>query len=150
MLCRKATPKDADVIAKFQLAMALETEDLSLNQNTLKKGVSAVFEDSTKGCYYVVENGAAVIASLLITNEWSDWRNGTIWWIQSVYVVPEMRGLKVFRKLYDFIRSLAEKDISVKGLRLYVEVENQRAQAVYSKIGMDGDHYRLYEWMKPT
>jgi ribosomal protein S18 acetylase RimI-like enzyme len=146
---RKAKFKELETIANFQQLMAQETEGIVLEQDTLLKGVEAVFEDSAKGTYYVTTtDDETVMACLLITPEWSDWRNGTVLWIQSVYVVKEHRGKGIFRTMYDYIKSVVEEDPSLSGIRLYVEKENIKAQKVYEKIGMTAEHYKLYEWLK--
>ncbi len=144
---RKAILSDTPSIIDFQLKMAWETEEMALDQEIVKKGVSAVFQDQSRGQYYVAESAGRVIASLLITYEWSDWRNCYVWWFQSVYVVPELRRQGVFRKMYNHIRHLAEeKDIA--GLRLYVETKNIPAQKTYEALGMSSEHYSFYEWMR--
>jgi GNAT superfamily N-acetyltransferase len=144
---RKATPADAPVIIDFQLKMAWETEQMTLNTDLVTKGVHAVFEDPSRGQYYVADSSGLVVSSLLITNEWSDWRNCNVWWFQSVFVVPEYRRNGIFRMLYNHIRKLAEeKDIA--GLRLYVETKNTRAQKTYEALGMNSEHYSFYEWMR--
>jgi GNAT superfamily N-acetyltransferase len=119
----------AAIITEFQLAMAWETEQLRLDPLKCTPGVRAVFEQPQRGRYYVATEGDRILGSLLITYEWSDWRNGDIWWIQSVYVIPEARN-------------------DVYGLRLYVEKHNTRAKQVYQQLGMSGDHYEVCEWMK--
>jgi GNAT superfamily N-acetyltransferase len=144
---RKAISSDAQSIIDFQMKMAWETEKITLNPLTVNKGVYEVFTDPVKGEYYVAAADGKVIASLLITYEWSDWRNCNIWWFQSVYVIPEFRRQGVFRKMYAFIRNRAEEQ-GVIGLRLYVETGNTRAKKTYESLGMTGDHYSLYEWMK--
>ena len=143
---RKATPDDAGVIIRFQQAMAMETERLELNTETVTKGVMAVFHDPKKGQYYVAEENNSVVASLMITYEWSDWRNAWLWWIQSVYVRPEARGKRVYSHLYDFVKTLA-REKGVYGIRLYVEHDNYHAQRVYEKVGMEKSHYIMYEEM---
>jgi len=144
---RKATPGDAPSIAAFQVKMALETEQLSLDEPTVAMGVEAVFKDPSKGNYFVAESDDRVVASLLITHEWSDWRNSDVWWIQSVYVIPGYRRQGVFKKLYTYIKDLAvEQDIA--GLRLYVATENNRAKQTYESLGMNSEHYAFYEWMR--
>src|SRR6185437_7699459 len=112
------------------------------------RGVHAVFENPERGRYYVAEIDGKVVASTLIVSEWSDWRNGEVWWIHSVYVRPEMRGRGAFKGLYRYIQSEAEKQPDVRGLRLYVEKKNTAAQAVYKALGMTDEHYKLFEWMK--
>lgn len=145
---RIATIDDAATITDFQLAMALETEHLTLNKEKVTRGVIAVFNDSAKGKYFVAEAGKTVVASMLLTPEWSDWRNQWVWWIQSVYVVPAYRGKKVFSKLYSHIKKLIKTDPDAAGLRLYVDLTNNNAREVYKAIGMNGEHYQLFEWMK--
>ena len=145
---REAHVGDRAAIIDFQVAMALETEGVALDRPTVTRGVEAVFRDPSKGRYYVGVSGDDVVASLLITYEWSDWRDGLVWWIQSVYVVPQVRGQRVYAGLYAHIRELASADDHIKGIRLYVDERNTRAQAVYTRLGMTGEHYRVFEWMK--
>jgi GNAT superfamily N-acetyltransferase len=145
---RAARIEDRDDIVEFQLAMADETEEVALDRATCSRGVEAVFTDAAKGCYFVAESGGRVAASLLITYEWSDWRNGNVWWIQSVYVRPEFRQQRVYAGLYEHVRRLVESDPSVRGIRLYVDRRNSRAQQVYTRLGMNGEHYQVFEWMK--
>ena len=148
VMYREAHAGDSAAIIDFQIAMARETEDVTLDRDTVTPGVEAVFRDPAKGRYYVAEAGGSVVASLLITYEWSDWRDGIVWWIQSVYVLPSFRGQRVYAGLYDHVRLLALADDRVKGIRLYVDERNTRAQAVYARLGMSGEHYRVFEWMK--
>jgi len=147
ILIRNAIPADAPSIIDFQLKMAWETENMRLNTETVTKGVEAVFSDPSKGNYYVAEADGKVIASLLITFEWSDWRNCNVWWFQSVYVLPEYRRQGVFRKMYNHIKELAQEQ-DIAGLRLYVETGNSRAQKTYEALGMSSEHYAFYEWMR--
>lgn len=140
---------DAETMVDFQVEMAGETEGLSLDRDTVLAGVLAVFEDPTHGCYWVAEERGKVIASLLVVPEWSDWRNGTVWWIHSLYVRPAFRRRGVFRALFEHLRGMVEADDALKGLRLYVERGNRTACRTYEAMGMDGEHYRLYEWLKP-
>lgn len=148
ILYRPAQLAEAPLIAEFQLAMALETESLTLDPPTCHRGVAAVFELPAHGRYFVAEQNGEVIGSLLITYEWSDWRNGLVWWIQSVYVVPAARGRGVFTGLYGYVRHLAEAEATVRGLRLYADRRNRTAHEVYTRLGMNGDHYQVFEWMK--
>jgi GNAT superfamily N-acetyltransferase len=148
ILYRDATRDDAQVIVAFQLAMARETEEIDLDLATCTRGVAAVFDDAHKGRYFVAEDGGEVIASLMITLEWSDWRNGMVWWIQSVYVRPSHRGRRVYAGLYQHIRTLVGSTPDVRGIRLYVDRRNTAAQEVYRRCGMNGDHYQVFEWMK--
>jgi GNAT superfamily N-acetyltransferase len=147
MKIRRATRDDAQTIIAFQQAMAMETESLRLNENILEAGVKAVFEDPSKGEYFVAADSGNVIASLLITYEWSDWRNSNVWWFQSVYVLPGFRRKGVFRMMYDFIRKEAEMN-GVAGLRLYVETNNSSAMKTYESMGMTSEHYTMYEWLR--
>ena len=143
---RNATPADAELFAGFNAAMALETEDKVLDPERLLSGVQGIFEEPGRGRYFVATGEADVpVGGCLVTYEWSDWRAGDFWWLQSVYVRPEMRGKGVFRALYDHIVALAKNTPGVCGLRLYVESENRRAQAVYEAVGMGESHYRLFE-----
>jgi ribosomal protein S18 acetylase RimI-like enzyme len=144
---RKATPTDSSVIIDFQQKMAWETEQMTLVPETISKGVNAVFNDSSRGQYWVAEEKNQIVASLLITYEWSDWRNCNVWWIQSVYVLPGFRRTGIFRSMYQHIKNEAGKE-GIPGLRLYVEANNTRAQQTYEALGMNGQHYRFYEWMK--
>ncbi len=136
-------------ITAFQLAMALETENILLNRKVTEAGVRAVFDVPSRGTYYVAEYSGEVVASLLITPEWSDWRNRYILWIQSVYVLPGYREKGVFKSLYAYILGLVQNDPTLGGLRLYVDRSNLTAQQVYTRLGMNGDHYQVFEWMKP-
>jgi GNAT superfamily N-acetyltransferase len=145
---RGATRHDVGVIIDFQQAMARETEDVSLDRHICTRGVQAVFDDPSLGRYFVAETGGRVVASLLITYEWSDWRNGVVWWIQSVYVRPESRKQGIYAGLYDFVQKIAAADVRVRGIRLYVDRRNTPAQEVYRRLGMNGEHYLVYEWMK--
>jgi GNAT superfamily N-acetyltransferase len=144
---RKAVPSDTPSITDFQLNMALETEGINLDPAIVTKGVNGVFEDKSRGQYYVAENDGNIVASLLITYEWSDWRNCNVWWFQSVYVIPGSRRLGIFREMYNHVRSLAEKQ-DIAGLRLYVETKNIRARKTYEALGMSSEHYSFYEWMR--
>ena len=147
---RKALLKDSIDLVEFQIRMALESENLALDKSTVTKGVKALFDNPLLGQYYVVENRdeSQIMGCLLVTFEWSDWRNGLVWWIQSVYVDPEFRRAGVFTKLYQGVQNLAMADASVRGLRLYVENHNERAVRTYEKMGMDSTRYKVCEWLK--
>ena len=148
MLIRKAQVEEAPIIIRFQLAMALETENLQLDEAVVMLGVEAVFANSSKGNYYIAEIEGHIVASLLTTFEWSDWRNGTVLWIQSVYVLPEFRKLGIYTLMYQHIQDVVLTDESLKGIRLYAEKSNNTAHLVYEKAGMTAEHYQLYEWLK--
>ena len=145
---RRAASADADSLVAFNQAMAMETEGKALNALTLQGGVEAVFKDPNKGFYVVADDNGKIAAGLMVTFEWSDWRNAWFWWIQSVYVRPEYRGRMLYSKLYDFVRDIAGETRNVCGFRLYVERENSKAQRVYEKTGMDESHYLMYEAKK--
>jgi len=149
MIVREATEHDIPSLLDFQLKMALETENITLEISSLTMGVHRLFKDSTKGRYYVAEENGDVIGCLMTTNEWSDWRNGTVLWIQSVYVPKERRGQGVYKEMYKHIQQLVETDPDLKGIRLYVDKTNAVAQHTYQKMEMNGEHYTVYEWMKP-
>jgi ribosomal protein S18 acetylase RimI-like enzyme len=142
---RMARPSDADVIAAANAAMAWETEALRLDPGRLGEGVRALLRDPARGFYLVAEDAGRVVGQLMITTEWSDWRNGNFWWIQSVHVAPEHRRRGVFRSLYAAIEARARADASCCGLRLYVERHNERAKATYAALGMQAACYELFE-----
>jgi GNAT superfamily N-acetyltransferase len=145
---RSATPDDAAIITAFQIAMALETEELALDGEICRRGVDAVFARPELGRYFIAEDKGKVAGCLMTTYEWSDWRNGMVWWIQSVYVDHDFRRRGVYAGLYQHLKSLAEQEEGVRGIRLYVDRRNVIAQQVYTRLGMDGQHYQLFEWMK--
>ena len=144
---RKANSADSSVIIDFQQKMAWETEQMTLVPEIISKGVNAVFNDSAKGQYWIAEDQGMIVASLLITYEWSDWRNCNVWWFQSVYVLPGFRRKGIFRSMYRFIKEEAQKN-GIGGLRLYVETNNKNAQFTYEALGMQSLHYKMFEWMK--
>lgn len=145
---RKAEPRDAAAIAAFNSAMALETEGKALLPERVNPGVQRLLNEPALGFYVVAERSGNVIGSLMVTNEWSDWRNGLFWWIQSVYIVPAARRQGVYRALYDFVRDMARADPGICGFRLYVEKDNVTAQRTYRSLGMDPTDYLVYEEMK--
>jgi predicted GNAT family acetyltransferase len=145
---RKGVQADRDALAQFQVEMAWETERYKLDLHQVLNGVEAVLNNEHLGIYYVAVLNKEIIASLLTTYEWSDWRNGTVLWIQSVYVNPEYRKRGIYARLYSHVKSLVETDARFVGIRLYVDRTNTAAQEVYARLGMNGDHYRVFEWMK--
>jgi ribosomal protein S18 acetylase RimI-like enzyme len=145
MLIRLANNSDAEKLVEFNQAMALETEGKTLVEEKITNGVSAVFSDEKKGFYVVAEaENCEIVGGLMITFEWSDWRNAWFWWIQSVYVLPNFRGQKIYSKLYEFVKSEAVKQ-NICGIRLYVEHDNFNAQKVYEHLGMSESHYLMFE-----
>ena len=145
---REAAVTDAPPIIEFQQAMARETESIELDGAVVTRGVHAVFDDPSRGRYFVAEAAGEVIASLLITYEWSDWRNGNVWWIQSVYVRPAFRRRGIYARMYEHVKAIAERDANIRGIRLYVDRRNTPAQDVYRRCGMNGEHYLVFEWMR--
>ena len=145
---RRGRRKDASNIVDFQIRMAKETEDFALDRPTVEKGVHAVFDDPHKGAYWIAELDNKVVGCLLTVPEWSDWRNGTVLWIHSVYVIPSARRRGIFRMMYENLKTTVARSADLRGLRLYVERENERAQKTYNAMGMDGNHYKMFEWMR--
>jgi ribosomal protein S18 acetylase RimI-like enzyme len=135
LLVRPAVSEDGPTIARFNVQMAWETEHLRLDPDVVARGVAAVFEMPGRGSYFVADRGGQVVGCLLVTYEWSDWRNGNIWWIQSVYVRPEARGQGTFALMYAEVERRAS-EAKVRAIRLYVEKDNDRAKRVYSRLGM--------------
>ena len=148
MEIRAAYHEDTGAIIEFQVRMARETEGMELDLPTVTRGVQAVFDDPTKGQYWVAESKGQVVGSLLTTYEWSDWRNGTVIWIQSVYVPPELRGSGIYRRLYEHLRERVLASPDLRGIRLYVDRRNTTAQRVYERLGMSREHYEMFEWLK--
>ena len=142
---RVARQVDVSLLVKFYQLMAWETEQKKLDEVVLSKGVSALITDDTKGFYLVAEYNNEVVGSLMVTTEWSDWRNGVFWWIQSVYISPDYRRQGIYAQLYAQVKVLAEQQKNVCGFRLYVEKENFIAQKTYEKLGMEETHYLMYE-----
>ncbi len=142
---RRAEPDDATHIVGFQQSMALETEGKTLDESLIRAGVDAVFADPDKGFYLVAETGGTVVGSLMITYEWSDWRNATFWWIQSVFVDADHRRRGVYTAMHDHVLTQAREGDDICGVRLYVERNNHIAQRTYKSLGMDHSHYDLYE-----
>lgn len=147
ILIRFASVGDTKALVEFNQAMARETEGKELERGVLSAGVEAIFHDSAKGFYVVAESENRIVGGLMVTFEWSDWRDAWFWWIQSVYILPDFRGRKIYRMLYEFVKDKAVQAGDVCGFRLYVEKENERAQKVYEKLGMDESHYLMYEEM---
>ena len=146
---QKAQPKHIDTLIDFQQRLAYESEGVTLDAGTVRKGMEAMFADpAVKGQYYIAMDGEDIVGCHSITFEWSDWRNGMAWWLQSVYVRESHRKNGVFKMMYDNVISMINKDNSLIALRLYVDKSNERAMKVYAAMGMDGSHYTVYEWTK--
>ena len=144
---REATSADAETIADFNSRIAFETEGMRLPPEVVNPGVRALLADESKGRYWVAESDGRVVGQIMVTYEWSDWRNGMIWWIQSVYVHGEYRRSGVFATRYRHVESLARENPQVCGIRLYVERENVRAQRTYESLGMTKTDYRVMQSM---
>jgi len=145
IVVRRATLDDSGILSQFNMSMAKETEGRRLDQTTVQAGVKQLFLDSQQGFYLVAEIGGPACGSLMITYEWSDWRNGLFWWIQSVYVEPAARRNGVFTALYQCVKQMAQDDASACGLRLYMEQDNLPARAVYMAMGMETTPYQVFE-----
>ncbi|MBV9241938.1 MAG: GNAT family N-acetyltransferase [Acidobacteria bacterium] len=142
---RIAIVSDRDSLVAFNQAMALETEGKTLDAGKITPGVTAVFSDEKKGFYVVAEDNGKIVGGLMVTYEWSDWRNAWFWWIQSVYILPEARGTGLYSRMYEYVKQRAADAGDVCGFRLYVETENTHAQKVYDAVGMSQSHYLMYE-----
>ncbi|NLR92247.1 GNAT family N-acetyltransferase [Flammeovirga agarivorans] len=143
-----ADEKHIETIADFQVKMALETEDYKLDFETVKKGVQHVIDNQSVGRYVLVMDGDKCIASMLNLYEWSDWRCGNVLWIHSLFVIEEYRRKGIFRMMYDYVKNEVDATEELRGLRLYVEKNNDRAQTTYKAMGMTKEHYDMYEWLK--
>ena len=146
---RPATLTDTEALVEFNQRLAQETEDIRLNEATLRAGVEAILSDPSLGFYLVAVRDETPIGSLMITREWSDWRNGVFWWIQSVYVLLDYRRQGIYRRLYQEVQGLA-KSHNVCGFRLYVERDNTVAQATYRNMGMTETPYKMFEHVEAT
>jgi len=142
---RVAQNSDVKSLVEFNQLMAWETEQKKLDEDILSKGVSALIVDENKGFYLVAEQNNIVVGSLMVTTEWSDWRNGVFWWVQSVYITPDFRRQGIYAQLYSQVKTLAEQQKNVCGFRLYVEKQNIIAQKTYESLGMQPTHYLMYE-----
>ena len=149
IVIRLAEIRDVLVITKFNQAMAFETEKKELIPKVVSEGVKNILKNSNLGFYVIAERDKEVIGSLMVTTEWSDWRNGMFWWIQSVYIKPNERRKGIYTKLYNFIKESANNNPSICGFRLYVENENILAKNAYKTLGMMETGYRIYEELKP-
>lgn len=143
-----ATREDVGTIANWQMAMAFETEQMRLDPDTVRRGVTHIFDYPETGYYLIAKIDGLPVACTLVLYEWSDWRAGCVLWIHSVYVVPEKRQSGVFRSIYRHLETLVADDTSLRGLRLYVDKSNHAAIRTYTSLGMRSDHYELFERMK--
>jgi ribosomal protein S18 acetylase RimI-like enzyme len=145
---RRAKVSDIPHLVDFQMRLARETENVTLDAEILSKGMMAMFDDPTKGFYNVAEIENEVVGCHMVTYEWSDWRNGMVYWLQSVYVKEQYRKNGVFKFMFSTLKNQIDNDPAIRGLRLYVDKTNVRAQKVYGSMGMNGDHYSVFELMK--
>jgi ribosomal protein S18 acetylase RimI-like enzyme len=145
MQIRKGQTTDLQALVNFNQAMALETENLQLDSDTLALGVSTLLDHPEKGCYLVAEIDGEIVGSLMVTFEWSDWRAKNYFWIQSVYICPENRRQGIYGKLYQAVKDLAKEQGGAASFRLYVENENIAAQKTYEALGMEQSYYLMYE-----
>ncbi len=142
---RVAHCRDLPTLVEFNIEMAWETEQKKLDSAIVTKGVQELLENPRRGFYVIAETAGQIVGSLMVTYEWSDWRCGLCWWIQSVYVRPDFRRRGVFSGLYQFLKDKASRDSNVCGFRLYVQSSNHTAQETYGSIGMKETSYRVYE-----
>ncbi|MEJ7643032.1 MAG: GNAT family N-acetyltransferase [Chryseolinea sp.] len=144
----KASIKHIGDLVNFQQRLAQETEEVILSAEVLHTGLTAMFDDPSKGVYYVALSGEEVVGCHMTTTEWSEWKNGTVLWIQSLYVVEPYRKFGVFKAMFRNLTDMVNNNSNFIGIRLYVDKSNTRAMKVYESMGMDGSHYTVYEWMK--
>jgi GNAT superfamily N-acetyltransferase len=145
IVVRPGTAADRDFIVDCNARLARETENKQLDAAKLKAGVDSLFATPAKGRYFIAELDRRPVGQLMFTTEWSDWRNGYFWWIQSVYVLPQARRAGVFSALFHHLERLAREDVNVCGLRLYVDRANEPAQRTYRRLGLNATHYALME-----
>lgn len=145
---REAALQDMEFLVDFQVNLAKETENIDLDRVTVIRGIKALLSDRSKGVYYLALVDHQPVGCHLITYEWSEWRNGTVWWLQSVYVDKSYRSQGVFKAMFENIKRIIHNDSSIFGLRLYVDKTNDHAQQVYRSLNMNGEHYTVFEWMK--
>jgi ribosomal protein S18 acetylase RimI-like enzyme len=145
IIIRIANESDIAALVEFNRRMAQETEGKELKTEIIRPGVEGLMSNKQYGFYVIAEDNNQAVGGLMITYEWSDWRNGLMWWIQSVYVMPDYRRRGIYKMLYEFVKERAKQEGNVRGFRLYVEKENRIAQQTYSKLGMEESHYLMFE-----
>jgi len=150
LIIRKGIARDTNTLVAFNQAMALETENKQLDATILHAGVSRLLDTPAMGFYLLAEISGEIAGSLMVTEEWSDWRAKRFWWIQSVYIAPAFRRRGIYSRLYAEVKALAHEQGDVCGIRLYVEKENHTAQKTYAALGMAESHYLMYEFMTPN
>lgn len=148
VMVRKARLEDISALIEFQQGLAHETEGIKLDESLLEQGLGAIIKDPSKGFYFVAELQGQPVGCCMVTFEWSEWRNGTVYWLQSVYVKHSHRGAGVFKKLYEHLMTMVASDPKIFGMKLYANKSNTKAHQIYKSLGMDGDHYVMFEKMK--
>ncbi len=146
---RPARLDEVNLLSDFQVAMAWESEGMQLEHATVAHGIASFLARPEDGAYYVMECDQQLVGCAMVQHEWSDWRAKTVLWLHSVFVRPEFRKRGCFRKLYAFLQARVEAEPNLAGIRLYVDKNNEKAEAAYRKIGMTDEHYKLFEWLKP-
>lgn len=144
IIVRRAFASDIDALVEFNQGIASETENLQLDARTLRAGIGRLLSDESLGFYFVAEIDGRIAGCLMVTFEWSDWRNAVFWWIQSVYVHADFRRRGVYRAMYEYVRSQAASQ-NVCGFRLYVEKDNKVAINTYENLGMRESVYLMYQ-----
>ena len=147
IIVRAASRADIATITAWQVAMAKETEGINLDIATVTRGVTHVFDTPTTGYYLIAEKGTKASGCMLVLSEWSDWRAGTVLWLHSVYIEPELRNLGIFKALYEHVKNQVTTDKTLCGIRLYVDKSNKIAATAYRNLGLSSEHYELMEWM---
>ncbi|MGH8496404.1 MAG: GNAT family N-acetyltransferase [Gammaproteobacteria bacterium] len=142
---RQATIADIDIVVDYNARLAEETENMRLDRERLRRGVTTILGDRSKGLYFLAEIGGKTVGQISVTFEWSDWRNGNFWWLQSVYIEEAYRGRGILKQLFNYLMALPEVNTSVRGLRLYVEKSNESASAAYRRLGFEPAHYDMME-----
>jgi GNAT superfamily N-acetyltransferase len=145
LLVRDAREADIETLAKFNIALAWETEQKKLELPVVTRGLQTLLKNPEHGFYTVGEVAGRVVGCIMITYEWSDWRCARFWWVQSVYVDPEFRRQGVFRRLYEHLKQKAKADPDVCGFRLYVEESNFAGQSTYAGVGMEEISFKFFE-----
>jgi ribosomal protein S18 acetylase RimI-like enzyme len=145
---RLGKTKDIETLVGFNIALAIESEGINLSYDVVKKGVENLIRNKDNGFYLLAEFQGEIVGSLMVTKEWSDWRNGFFWWVQSVYVNPELRRRGIYHSMYEYVKRLSDEESDVLGFRLYVEKNNFKAIETYKALGMIETHYRLFEELK--
>lgn len=146
----QASAQDIELFVDFQQQMGRETENVNLSAEILRQGLLGLFEKPERGTYWCVEWQGQKVGCFMTMGEWSEWRNGTVLWIHSVYVLSQFRGKGIFRGIYVYLQEMVNNSNEYRGLRLYVDKRNERASKIYAKLGMNNEHYEMFEWLKDS